>query len=467
MNRARYSLTYQFFAAQIRFGYYKTGDFLPTIEEMRQIYHTSARTVRSAYLQLQEDGYISLSPGRRTVVIYQSGPEEYGRARRDYYLARKDAALALNEALRVLLLPLMREGCGCLSGHDLIRLKESSAKLEAGDFYISFIGCRLMILAAKNRLALDLYNEVLSFFLFPHTLLRLGDPNLPVRRVQELSRQATEACTRNDREAFFHAYLQIQGFMDAVLRDYLARAAQEHPAQEQAAFKWGVYRARPQLCYTLAARIIEQIYISCIYAPGTDLPHHAALADEHRVSYMTVRRTVNMMEALGVVSIHHGAGTTVIRPQTDPNGTWDTSARRIHAMAREAMQILRNAFDGLVLLSPQARESARDCIEKLRAQRARGLRFPAFITCMDFLLRGSSQPMQAIWRKFYEALLLDLPLLEASGRQIADPDALIHGLETGDIPAFRQALREQLLQLSDVMDAVERSADKRPGAEPL
>ncbi|BDF71001.1 hypothetical protein CE91St41_17710 [Oscillospiraceae bacterium] len=453
MKNARYTLIYKFFATQIQFGYYKTGDFLPSIEDLCQIYHASGRTVRSAYLQLQEDGYVSLSSGRRTTVVYQATAEECARSRRSYYLARMEAAPALNEAMKLLLLPVMRNGCERLTPQAMSEIREMAAKLGDGDFYISFFGGYAMVMASENQLASALFSEVVSFYQFPHVLLRFAGKELEVRQFQELSARVIAACDRNDCKAFYDAYMAIQTYMNDVLNHYLILAKQLLPAQEQIPFTWNVYRDRPQLCYSVAARIIKEICIACCYQPGDTLPHHAILAEKYQVSYMTIRRTMEMLESMGIVSVRHGVGTTVTEPQPDPARYQNSAMRRIHTMALESMELLRLAFDS-VTAQLSADVSARDCAEILRAQSKRGLTHSAFITCMDLLFRGSTNlQLRNIWDRLFELLLLDLPLLEAAGLHAA-LDTLIHCLDIEDFPSFRIALKEQMLQLYNAAKAI-------------
>ena len=462
MKNARYTLIYKFFVSQIQFGYYKTGEFLPSIEDLCSIYHASSRTVRSAYLQLQKDGYIDLSPGRKTTVVYQSTPEECARYRRSYYLARKDATQELNEAMKLLLLPLMRIGCGRLSPQALDDIRQMAVKLKDGDFYISFFGGSAMIMAAGNQLAGALFDEVISFYQFPHVLLRFAGRELEVKQFQALSAHMVAACDQNDRHAFYNAYLGIQTYMNDVLNRYMALAEQLLPLQEQVPFVWNLYREHSQHCYTVAAQLLKEIYISCRCSPGDPLPYHASLADKYHVSYMTIRRTMAILETMGVVTVRQGVGTTITEPQPRPERYQDSAMRRIHNMALEAMEILSLSFDGLSAQFP-ADWNTQGCAEMLRIQKKKGYSFPAFITCMDFLLRDSpNRPLQRIWERLFEVLLLDLPLLSVDGPQVL-PDALIYSLESGDINSFHNALKEQMVQ---VYEAVKTIRDLLPEPEP-
>lgn len=54
-------IIYKTLAMQIEFGVYRFEEQLPTIEEASQLFLVSTDTVRSAYLRLKQDGYITLS----------------------------------------------------------------------------------------------------------------------------------------------------------------------------------------------------------------------------------------------------------------------------------------------------------------------------------------------------------------------------------------------------------------------
>lgn len=464
MKNARCTLIYKFFVSQIQFGYYKTGEFLPSIEDLCSIYHASSRTVRSAYLQMQKDGYVTLSSGRKTTVVYQATPEECARNRRSYYLARKDTSLELNEAMKLLLLPLLRIGCARLSPQAMDDIRQMAVKLKDGDFYISFFGGNAMITAAGNQLAGALFDEVISFYQFPHVLLRFAGRELEVRQFQALSAKMVAACDQNDRPAFYNAYLGIQTYMNDVLNHYMALAEQLLPVPEQVPFVWNLYREHSQYCYTVAAQLIKEIYISCRYLPGDTLPYHARLADMYRVSYMTIRRTMAILETMGVVSVRQGVGTTITEPQPKPARYQDSAISRIHNMALDAMEILNLSFDGLTAQFP-AVWNTRDCIEMLRTQKKEGYSSPAFITCMDFLLRDSpNRSLQSIWERLFEVLLLDLPLLAGDAVQVL-PDALIRSLESGDVKSFYLALKAQMLRVYEAAKTV-RDSLPEPDSEP-
>ncbi len=449
MKSVRYSLIYKFFAAQIRFGYYKTGDCLPPIEELTKIYHASSRTVQSAYTQLQQDGYIRLSAGRRTTVVYETTEAACIRNCRTYYLARRDAILALRETLQLLFTPLMREGCRRLGPPEMRQIKKMAAKLGSGDFYVSYFCGRAMFLALKNRLALYLFNDVVSFYQFPHTLLRRWGATVDKQHLQALSEDLVAACDRQDQEALFRVYMEVQNLMDRILCLYIPYVETFIPVPEQIPFEWKVYRDHPQLCYSVAAQLIDQILLEQAYRPGATLPSYGALAETYQVSFSTIRRTMDLLEKLGVVATSRGAGTRVPEPAQDPDRLQHGIVQGILKAFREVLQILCISFDALAERASLQAEERDACSARLH-RLDDGAGPAALLLCMRYLLHGQAG-FQGIGDKLYEALLLGLPLLggQTAGAAVRP---LARSLEANDAPAFSALLKALLLQTAQAAD---------------
>lgn len=460
MKYGKTTLIYQFFKVQIQFGYYKKGDVLPSMEFLQEVHHAAPRTIRNAYLQLQEDGYISLSSGRKTLVVYDQSEEACNQNAKEYYLSRKDAILSLTQALNILLTPIMHEGCMHLKKTQMRFIKEVAARLENGDFYVSFFLGREIILAVHNRLALDLYNQIVSFYQFPHTLNRKLSNTQNLQHLRLLSKQATAACDANDREALYRIYLLIEQVIGTTIQSFTEQAQAELPPQKQIPFQWNVYRERPQHCYSLAAELIKEIMIHSVYAAGDQLPSYGAMAKAYDVSFSTVRRVINLLRALGVVTSSQGLGTSVIPITEDHISLKDPAVKKIASMFQEAMQIIHFAFDRITeRYSSKSQQRFSQYTAKLRALQRQGATFKVFYLCVDFLLYDNDCPaLKELWEKLREALFLGLPLLESQAGCLGVKQqletctaALIHSLEAGDLLLFRGNLTELALLVSETM----------------
>lgn len=462
MKQGRYGLIYKFFKSQIQFGYYRSGDCLPSIELLHEVYRVAVRTARNAYLQLEEEGYISLSPGRKTVVTYSAPPEAGIANTQDYFLARRETFRAMGQLLRALLVPLLREGSRRLQKHNMQQIKETALALEDGGFYISYFCGREMLLALDNQLLLDLYHEIVSYYQFVHTLPRIIHMERENRRYRQLARQTVEACEGGDRGELFSIYLQIQWLLDGTVFSYIEQAAKERPAPpEQVPFEWRVYRERPQLCYSLSSQLIWRILVGQQLSPGDRLPSYGAMAEKYGVSFSTIRRTVAMLERLGLVFASQGAGTRVTPPGEQEIDLRHKSVKKIASMFLEAVQIVRLSFDQVfLLLYPQALPDVGPCVAKLKRQQARGGALQPFFICIEYLLEGcGNQPLKEIWGKLCEVLLLGLPLLEAHAGALpectlmrAEAEGIIRGVQERDRRQLHDGLRQLVLLAAPAME---------------
>lgn len=91
-------IIYELLAAQIEFGTYRYKDRLPKMEEVSQWFSVALGTVKAAYRQLKEKGYITTIRGTGAIVAVQFGDEELERNIQTYFSLRKDAVMDLSHA---------------------------------------------------------------------------------------------------------------------------------------------------------------------------------------------------------------------------------------------------------------------------------------------------------------------------------------------------------------------------------
>ena len=460
MKPGRTSLIYQFFKYQIEFGYFQKGDRMPSIDMLCSVYHAALQTVRNAYLHLQEDGYIQIVWGKHTVVVYDVPAEVCFHNLQDYYLAREESIICLKENLYMVTDPLLHEGAKRLQAKDMHVIKAVAEQMSWNSLYIAFYCCRQMMLALKNRLAFDLFNELALFYQFPHTLAkRIPLPDAE-KQYRTLTRQLILACEREDREELERALLQILALLDKVIFVFTEKAKLERPKPKPVTFEWQVYQEHAQKCYSLAAHLIGRIYIKGEYAPDTDamLPSYGSLAKDYDVSFSTIRRVIELLSCLGTVSSSQGLGAWVTVPSLDTIRLEKKPVQKILSTFLQTLQALSISMDRLLdRFFPGESRRVEECLAKLKAQQATRYGFCTFLTGIGLVLdTNDDRPMKEIWNKFYEALLLCLPLLEAQVTsqpeviaQIGhDTELLVQSLEQKDRNAFAVSLKN-LMSLAE------------------
>lgn len=451
MKPGRASLIYQFFKYQIEFGYFQKGDCLPSIDNLCRVYHAALQTVRNAYLQLQDEGYILISWGKNTVVIYDVPTEVCYQNLQDYYLAREDSILCLKENLYLIMEPLLHEGAQRLQAKDMFMIRKAAEEMSSDSLYISFYCYRQLLLILKNRLLLDLFYELVLFYQFPHTLTkRIFLPDAEQQH-RTLTRKLVTACEREDREELEQVLIHIIGLLNEVLCIFIEQAKQERPCPKPVTFQWRVYQEHTQKFYSVAAHLVGRIYIKGEFYPDDILPSYGTLAKNYEVSFSTIRRVVELLGCLGVVSSSQGLGAWVTVPTTDTIRPDKKPVQKILSMFLQSLQILSLSMDWLLdRFFPGEEARVEACLTRLRAHLVTKDGFSAFLTGVGLLLDGNDgRPMKDIWDKFHEALLLCLPLLEAQATSnpnfIAqmehDMKLLIHSLVHADRKIFANSLK--------------------------
>ena len=145
MDYSQSRLIYEYYASRIRFGYYRKGDVLPSAGELCEKFGISRQTIRRAFVQLNKEGYVDVSPGRKSAVAYDVSDQEIQQSLREYFLARKDMMPGVNQSLLLVLRPLLEEGCRRLKAEEMEALGRSMSQpcMEASE--ISLRCCYVMM----------------------------------------------------------------------------------------------------------------------------------------------------------------------------------------------------------------------------------------------------------------------------------------------------------------------------------
>ena len=333
-DKGRHKLVYDYYETRILFGFYKYGDSLPSIAQICSDFHLGRRSVRTALAMLEKEGYIKNEERKQAVTVFQADSTQVAENMARYYVPRKEGILDFAKAGDYLFVPLW-EGAMRRIGKESWKKMQydlSNTTLDAMPLSLKFY---VSVLAAwENRLVLNLLAEGLRYLRYPYLIEKkssvLTSPELLNMKQDEAvsslkSRiEDSDSCLRQE------------------LFDYIDQVSPKYDLGDQKPipFRWNIYRQHPQMRYTLASLIIWEIMSKKIPA-GSYLPSLPEMEQQYGVSRTTIRRTLALLEELGITRSFQGKGTQVwLEP-----GKIDFSKSEI----REGMRLYQESLQLLAL----------------------------------------------------------------------------------------------------------------------
>lgn len=97
----------------------------------------------------------------------------------------------------------------------------------------------------------------------------------------------------------------------SAVNEFYAKWSTAAVPDTQIAFTWSSYKKSSQICYSLAMDLMISIHRKK-YADGDFLPSLENLANEKKVSVSTVRRTLSLLNSIGITKTVNGRGTKIL-----------------------------------------------------------------------------------------------------------------------------------------------------------
>ena len=305
MERCR--VVYGVLKTHIEFGAYRFGDTLPTMENSTENFLVSLETIRSAYLQLEQEGYITLSQNVGSTVIKDYSEQEIEQNVQHFFSIRKDALIDLSKSLRPL-----------LSHAQWIGLKNAPAKiynnmkeLKENRGLQPFIAFN-HIMQAYESLGNDLLTRLLwqvYMFLEAPFLCVAGNPWCEFA-LNTFAPQSLEFCLKQDWDSLRYLICRSQDYLSVSLCEFYQERI-TLPSQNKLSFTWSPYKKVSQICYSLAMDLLVEISLGH-YPVNTLLPSLNKLSKEKNVSVSTVRRALSLLNGVGAVKSVKRIGSRVL-----------------------------------------------------------------------------------------------------------------------------------------------------------
>ncbi|WP_195986024.1 GntR family transcriptional regulator [Clostridium sp. D33t1_170424_F3] len=448
-----HKVIYNVFLTQIQFGAYRFGEKLPTMEETSARLHVSIDTVRTAYLKLKEDGYISLSKNVGATVKVSYDDRETERFIQTFFSMRKNAMIDLANSM------------GPLFGNaQWIGLKHASTEtMQAMESLLGeeVTSAPYAMLEHLNQKYCSLGNSLLMRLVW-QTFMFLHDPFFSIKENLRYFDQSADylpevltLCRNGDWPALRVTADQMMERLSLALSQFYASRITMTSQEYETTFAWSSYK-KSQLCYTFAMELLIAINRG-VYPAGSLLPSQKELAKQKGVSLSTVRRALELLGSIGAIKAAKYVGTQIL--------PFDKATENSDFTKPVLQRRLLNMVEGLQVFALSCREVSLQTFSSLDAasvdklckalkkhkQWRRGETLSYFV--LDLIAKHA--PYQTI-RIVYSELLLQnfwgYSLRGMKGSQeainaIYDPyyDEFIETLEKTDFPRFSAKLEELML----------------------
>lgn len=444
------NLVYEYFLTRIRFRYYKYGDTLPSIDTLCRELSVSSQTMKMALKRLRSEGYIDMRNGRSTKVIFQQDQETSNQYILRYFSCRIHCFRDLYQSVNLIIEPLLLEGLRRADEKDLACLTRLAEVTSMDDVLHLFC---FILQKTDNPLAMNLYWET-SIFL--GLLFLKHDYKRDLMETDLLRRELKRSILLAKNKEWDLLSQHFQAFRrDSIgtVVDHLIQQISPFKGEEHIPFVWRIYRDRPQVCYSLAAHLLHEIYVGS-FRDAVYLPSYEKMAEAYKVSVSTMRRTIRVLNQLGAVRSINGRGTMVFgigKPCDSPDFT-NPAVRRNLAYFFQSFELLVYSCENVLrhCLTAATREEKGRLAGQIEQDLANGRQELSLWRCLLFITKCSHlEGIREIYGRIYSLFLWGYPL-RASRESNPDLDAatlhfsnrMLLNLTKGNITGCCEAIRQ-------------------------
>lgn len=405
------NLVYEYFLKRIQFRYYKSGDYLPSIDTLCREFCVSGQTVKTALRRLRAEGYLDMHNGRSTKIIFQQDKQQSDSYIQEYFACRIANFYDLYESMKMIFMPLLSKGLHRCSRKDLDHLFRLSEGTGTSDIFRFF---SFILQKMENPLAMNLFWETSIYWglLF----MRQDEENDPddTERMRQELRRCIESAREKNWAQLDEQLMNIRKNSVDTAFGFLSTTIPPARMEDRIPFTWRIYRDRPQVCYSLAAHLLHEIYIGG-FCNTAFLPSYEKMAGQYGVSVSTMRRTVKMLNQIGAARSINGKGTQVFgigQPACTPDLECPAIRHNL-AFFIQSFELLLYSCEAVFLdfLSTTAPIHREELLHKLEENLQKGCYEISLWCCLLSITRHSRLAgIREIYGRIYSLFLWGYPL---------------------------------------------------------
>lgn len=300
---------YNLLITQIDFGIYRYGERLPSMEESSRLLFVSFDTIRAVYRQLKLEGRITMSRSTGAIVSIRYEEADIESNIQNFFKQRKEAIMDLCYSIHPLFSDAQLMGFKNASDDIINRIKTLALQENFLPSYMLIHHLHYIYGSLNNELLQRLAWQTIMFFQVPFLSISQNVEILAKKRSPLLN--MVDFCNVKEWGALS---LEIETFHEqytSVVNAFYTQRIPDTVLDTQIAFTWSSYKKSTQMCYSLAMDLMISINRKK-YAPGVFLPSLENLAKEKNVSVSTVRRTLSLLNSIGITKTINGKGTKIL-----------------------------------------------------------------------------------------------------------------------------------------------------------
>ncbi|MCH1981981.1 GntR family transcriptional regulator [Ruminococcus sp. OA3] len=302
---------YRDLATQIQIGFFDDAEPFPSVMEIAQLYDVSYCPAQRALKMLEQAGLIKINRKKSSDIISKPYPDYL---KSDIFRERMTALKDLNKTLE-LISPAL---CFYSFSHLDDSLVEAAAPGRKNTYYVKRLYDSFFqsIRASGSQALLSLFYDILSFSgsAFLDILQALDGEKTTSQFIQHVlsgfqqcMQEYRDGNLRLSKQHLIQLSLAFHNKIDQYFENVLPPSSNT-PATP---FIWEPNKGRIRYIDMIATDIICKINQGR-YQPGTFLPPYHHLASTYHVSVSTMRRTIRMLNELGILQTLNGRGSMVI-----------------------------------------------------------------------------------------------------------------------------------------------------------
>ena len=332
---------YRNLAAQIQSGFYSDGKRFPSAQEIARLFNVSYGPAQRALKALEKEGLIRIGRGKETVVLKK--PHD-NFLESDTFKNRIASLIDLSQSLRLLSPAINIQGmCHMDLEKELDSPLPENNRIE--QWRMQYRLFRDALSALGNLTTLDLYHDINSFiesaFLDIYRMSHIGQENLLLNHLIQDYRKCLENCKNGKLSEAKKGLEALATPFHDTIEQYLESLPVDRNIQQ--VFSWSPQKGRTRYCDMIAIDLVRKINHGTFPA-GTLLPNGAILADLYHVSGITMRRTIAILNKLGIVKTVNGVGTRVVSTENT-----ETSDKLKALVLGNNLRIFLEAYQLLVI----------------------------------------------------------------------------------------------------------------------